>query len=176
MHFSEILRGAAILDGRDEYEKRLSASVVVADAPENLKPERQQKVLIFEDNEINREVLTRQLTLLNYDVQAAENGEQGLKKWRSMPFDIVLTDCFMPVMDGFELAREIRKAEKKDGKPRTPVIAITANALTGENDRCYAAGMDDVLSKPIELKALSEALAPYAQDELAQGATAELFG
>ena len=88
----------------------------------------------------------------------ANDGEQGFEAWSSGKFDLVLTDCQMPVMDGFQLTGKLRKIEKENGLERTPVVAITANALEGESERCLAAGMDDYISKPVELKALDRVL------------------
>ncbi|MCG7494158.1 ATP-binding protein [Thalassobius sp. Cn5-15] len=115
------------------------------------------RVLVIEDNEINRVVLGKQLDILNYPHEMAIDGAEGLALWRTGRFDVVLTDCHMPVMDGFELTNEIRKAEAGSSH-RTPIIAVTANALDGEAERCLNAGMDDYLPKPLELETLRQKL------------------
>jgi CheY-like chemotaxis protein len=108
-----------------------------------------QLILLAEDNETNREVLMEQLRLLGYVAESAEDGKIALEMWRSGKYALLLTDCHMPNMDGFELTAAIR-AESKN-QQRTPIIAITANAMQGEAERCHERGMDDYLSKPLRL-------------------------
>jgi signal transduction histidine kinase/CheY-like chemotaxis protein len=117
------------------------------------------RVLVVEDNAVNRMVIERQLLSLGFSVSSAENGKRGFEKWQSGEFALVLSDCHMPVMNGFEMTGAIRTKEAENGLARTPIIAITANALDGEEDRCYAAGMDAYLSKPVRLDDLKSTLA-----------------
>jgi CheY-like chemotaxis protein/HPt (histidine-containing phosphotransfer) domain-containing protein len=114
-------------------------------------------VLVAEDNPVNRDVIGRQLKLLGYACEMAEDGALALKAWRSKKYGILLTDCHMPNMDGFQLTAAIRKGEKDGGRHAT-IVAITANALQGEAERCLAAGMDDYMSKPVDLKVLRDKL------------------
>lgn len=107
-------------------------------------------VLVADDHPTNRMMLLRQLSLLGYAAEAVEDGRQALEAWRSGRFALVLTDCHMPEMDGYELARSIRAAEPGDGH-RIPIIACTANVLEGEAEACLAAGMDSYLAKPVGL-------------------------
>ena len=116
------------------------------------------RILVAEDNEINQAVFESQLELLGYSAVIVRDGKECLEAWKTGQFDVVLTDCQMPVMDGFELTKHLRDAEAKEGRPHTPVIAVTANALEGEADRCLAAGMDDYLSKPVTIAALEKIL------------------
>ncbi|HET7731854.1 MAG TPA: ATP-binding protein [Usitatibacter sp.] len=111
-------------------------------------------VLVVDDHPINRMVLMRQVNSLGYATEAAENGLEALEKWRSGRFALVVTDCNMPEMNGYDLARNIREAERASGGGRIPIIACTANALGGEAENCFAAGMDDYLAKPVELSQL----------------------
>jgi CheY-like chemotaxis protein/HPt (histidine-containing phosphotransfer) domain-containing protein len=111
-------------------------------------------ILVAEDNLTNQDVITRQLNMLGYACVMADDGEQALAIWRSEDFAILLTDCHMPNMDGFELVAAIRQDEKVKSLSRKPIVAITANALQGEAERCIAAGMDDYLSKPLKLQDL----------------------
>jgi signal transduction histidine kinase/CheY-like chemotaxis protein len=113
-----------------------------------------KKILLVEDNEINQIVLLKQLEILGYGAEVANNGQEGLEKWQGGSFDVLLTDCHMPVMDGFEMSKAIRIIEETDSLPHTTIVAITANALKGDADECFAAGMDDYLAKPVELQAL----------------------
>jgi len=117
-------------------------------------------VLLAEDNPINVDVLCQQLHLLGCRCQVANDGASALALWQTQAFDLLLTDCHMPVMDGFALSRAIRTQEPPG--QRLPIIAITANALKGEAERCYAAGMDAYLSKPIRLDELRAALLRHA--------------
>ena len=109
-------------------------------------------VLVVDDHPINRLVLMRQVTLLGYATETANDGREALEKWKSGRFPLVITDCNMPEMDGYELARSIRALERPPA--RTAIIACTANALRGEAENCFAAGMDDYISKPVEISRL----------------------
>jgi CheY-like chemotaxis protein/HPt (histidine-containing phosphotransfer) domain-containing protein len=115
-------------------------------------------ILLAEDNETNREVIEEQLRLLGYVCEMAHDGALALQTWKAAPsrYALVLTDCHMPRMDGFELTKAIRDAEAP-GK-RLPIIAITANAMQGEAQRCLSIGMDDYLSKPLRLRDLASML------------------
>jgi two-component system sensor histidine kinase EvgS len=115
-------------------------------------------VLLVDDHPTNRALLARQANTLGYAVQSAENGLVALEKWKSGRFGLVLTDCNMPEMNGYELTRRIRELESSDGERRVPIIACTANALSGEAESCFAAGMDDYLAKPVELAQLQKKL------------------
>jgi signal transduction histidine kinase/CheY-like chemotaxis protein len=114
--------------------------------------------LLVDDHPTNRALLMRQVNALGYAAESAEDGVQALEKWKSGRFAIVITDCNMPLMDGYELVRRIRVFEAASGARHTPVIACTANALAGEAEICFAAGMDDYLVKPVELSQISRKL------------------
>ncbi len=111
-------------------------------------------VLVVEDNRNNQLVIMRQLALLGYACDIASNGIEALTLMAQANYGVILTDCHMPLMDGFELTRQIRQSERDSGK-RQKIIAITANALQGEAEHCIACGMDFYLSKPIELSKLA---------------------
>jgi PAS domain S-box-containing protein len=113
-------------------------------------------ILLAEDHPVNREVILRQLRFLGYAVDAVEDGAQALAALAKTRYGLLLTDCNMPVMDGFALTEAIRRLEKPGN--RLPIVALTANALQGEDKRCIAAGMDDYLSKPVELERLRKRL------------------
>lgn len=116
-------------------------------------------VLLVEDNKTNQKVISMQLQSLGYYVLFAENGADGLEAYKTAPVDIVLSDCHMPVMDGFEMTGAIREFEDKNQLEHTPIIAITANALSGEEQRCLQSGFDGYLAKPVKLETLKAALA-----------------
>jgi signal transduction histidine kinase/DNA-binding response OmpR family regulator/HPt (histidine-containing phosphotransfer) domain-containing protein len=123
---------------------------------------RRLKVLLAEDNAVNVEVAQAMLEGLGLEVVCAYNGEQALLAVREAEFDLVLMDCMMPQMDGFEATAEIRRHELQQGRTRQlPIVAITANALQGDRERCLAAGMDDYLSKPFGQQALATTLARW---------------
>jgi PAS domain S-box-containing protein len=117
-----------------------------------------RRILVAEDNAINREVALRQLSKLGYAAQAVSDGQQAVQAVLSGQFDVVLMDCQMPNMDGFEATRAIRKTEARSGR-RLRIVAMTANALAEDRQACLDAGMDDYLPKPVTLDALQRVLA-----------------
>lgn len=117
------------------------------------------KILVVDDYPANRLLLSRQLSYLGHEVLMAEDGQQGFEQWREQAFDLVVTDCNMPVVSGYELAGAIRDEERfQHGQP-TLILGFTANAQPEEKVRCIEAGMDDCLFKPIRLVDLSAWLA-----------------
>ncbi|MCG7910952.1 MAG: PAS domain S-box protein [Candidatus Thiodiazotropha taylori] len=134
-------------------------------------------VLLADDNETNRKVIGQQLGMLGCGVEYAEDGRQALEKWRSGDFDLLLTDCHMPEMDGYELSRSIRKAEQEaagEGEGRRfPIIAITADAMKGTANKCYAVGMDSYLTKPMQLDELDEVLRKWLGSPAAESLAAD---
>ncbi|MDP9008968.1 MAG: ATP-binding protein [Pseudomonadota bacterium] len=116
-------------------------------------------ILVAEDNEINQKVIRQQLDLLGYAADVATTGREAFKRFQSGNYALLLTDLHMPEMDGYDLTLKIRGAE--GGRKRMPIIALTANALRGESERCLAVGMDDYLSKPAPLAALAAVLAKW---------------
>ena len=122
-------------------------------------------ILLVEDNLVNQKVANLQLKQLGYAVHMVENGQLAVEAVDSMPCALVLMDCQMPVMDGFEATRIIRLSERTSGR-HIPIIAMTANAMQGDRERCLEAGMDDYLTKPvdpIELKQVLEKWMPSHQ-------------
>ena len=119
--------------------------------------ERGQLILLAEDNPTNQDVIQRQLNLVGYACEVTGNGSEALRAYKPGRYALLLTDCHMPEMDGYELTATIRSRERGSGY-RLPIIAVTANALQGEAERCLAAGMDDYVSKPIAMLALVDAL------------------
>jgi CheY-like chemotaxis protein len=111
-------------------------------------------VLVAEDQKVNQMVVRRQMTMLGIACDIHPDGAEALKAWRTGRYGLILTDCNMPVMDGFELTMAVRAEEARSGRGRIPIVALTANAMVGEEQRCLASGMDGFLSKPIDLRQL----------------------
>jgi signal transduction histidine kinase/ActR/RegA family two-component response regulator len=120
--------------------------------------ERPLRVLAAEDNPTNQKVLATILEMFGADLQMVENGALAVEAWRSAPFDVILMDIQMPDMDGVAAARAIRTAEAETGRARTPILAVTANAMPHQAAEYAAAGMDGLVPKPIEIGRLQAAL------------------
>ncbi len=122
-------------------------------------PSGRLRVLVAEDNEVNQKVVSRMLERLGHQVEVAVNGRDALERAKAGHFDIVLMDCQMPEMDGWEATARIRAALA--GRRRIPILALTANASDADRQRCLDAGMDAHLAKPLKLERLAEALATW---------------
>ncbi len=126
-------------------------------------------VLVAEDNVTNQQVAMGVLRKLGCKVTLTKNGQEALQSFEKNPFDIVLMDCQMPRMDGYEATSAIRRLENMEGRgKRTPVVALTANALTGDREKCLAAGMDDYISKPFSLQQVEKVLKNWLPKKLQQ--------
>lgn len=157
---SKFLHGLTVLSGRAASSSTISTTEHDGSIDlSGIKQHNQQfLILLVEDNEVNRDVINHQLTLLGYNVEITEDGKEGLDAWTSGKYDLILTDCHMPVMDGFCMAKSIRQEEERTKQNPTTIVAITASALKGEAELCFAAGMDDYMTKPIELVRLKRTL------------------
>jgi signal transduction histidine kinase/CheY-like chemotaxis protein len=122
------------------------------------RPNEGPRVLVVEDHPVNREVLVLQLKLLGIAADTVENGVDALEAWERGRYAAVLADIHMPQMDGHELARRLRAAEADRGAVRTPIVAVTANVLKDEEERCLASGMDAYLMKPLSIERLRSTL------------------
>jgi CheY-like chemotaxis protein len=113
-------------------------------------------ILIVEDNRINQKILNHQLTNLGYSTELAENGAEAVARVRIRRYDLIFMDVQMPVMDGFQATQEIRNLGEPSSS--TPIVAVTANALQSEREKCFSSGMDDYITKPVDRERLTEAL------------------
>jgi CheY-like chemotaxis protein/HPt (histidine-containing phosphotransfer) domain-containing protein len=135
------------------------------------------RVLLVEDSATNREVIEAQLKKQGVRVESVANGRQALERIAAGdPPDLVLMDCQMPVMDGYEATRRIRQWEQDGDRPRLPIVALTANASQGDRDQCVVAGMNDYLHKPIAPRALAAALARWLPGKVGADKTTALQG
>ena len=116
-------------------------------------------VLVADDNPINRILIERQLASLGLKAQLAEDGTEALRMWQEGQFSLIITDVNMPGLDGYALTRVLREIEAQTGRPRMPVAGWTASALPDTLDKCLAAGMDDVLTKPSNIEKLTKVVA-----------------
>ncbi len=144
----------------EETGKLVNQSTETADKSARGKP--RPLILIVEDNEVNKYVLTMQLDILGYDTHSADDGQQGYQKWLTHGYEMILADCHMPTMDGFEMTARIRAAEATTGT-RTAIIAVTGNALQEQLQKCITAGMDDFLTKPVEMEHLTKVIQKWSK-------------
>ncbi|MFS8889622.1 GAF domain-containing protein [Synechococcus sp. R55.2] len=126
------------------------------------RPQQSLRILLAEDNPVNQKVALRQLESLGYKADVVANGQEVLDLLQKVSYDLILMDCQMPVMDGYEATRRLRQQERRSGH-RTVVIAITANAMQEDRERCLQAGMDDYLSKPVLKEDLQRLLNHWSQ-------------
>ncbi len=122
------------------------------------------RLLLVEDNRINQEVAANILETAGYPVDIAANGKEALSALEKTTYALVLMDCQMPTMDGFEATRRIREQESRNGSKRIPIVALTANALQGDRGRCLDVGMDDYLTKPLDPVTLLETINRLTSD------------
>ncbi len=152
-----------VVPDRQTIPKRLAPGIDQAAA-------KGQLILLADDDETNRDVISAQLRQLGYAAEVAEDGIEALEKWRTGRFALLLTDCQMPLMSGFDLTALIRFEEGSDS--HTPIIAVSANAMQGEVQHCMDSGMDDYLSKPLRMDELGSMLAKWLPLETSVESTA----
>ena len=125
------------------------------------------RVLLAEDNVVNQKLVTRLLERRGHSVTVAANGRLAVQAVNRDHYDVILMDVQMPEMGGFEATAIIREKERAEGV-RTPIVALTANAMKGDNERCLSAGMDAYLSKPIRTNELFDVIESLRKVEMAQ--------
>nr|WP_166645348.1 response regulator [Photobacterium lutimaris] len=146
-------------DGDTVRDHHQQVSMEVSEALQQGEPT--LRVLVVEDTLINQKVARMMLEKIGAVVEVVENGQLAVDIYQEKRFDVIFMDCQMPVMDGFEATRQIREIEKQTGG-FTPIVALTANVVKEEKDKCFAAGMNDFVSKPVSLKILKHKLEQHA--------------
>ena len=132
------------------------------------------RILVVEDNKVNQRVARGMLGKFGVDVDLVANGEEAMSVLEQRSYDLIFMDCQMPVLNGFDTTRKIRDQESKVINHAIPIIAMTANALQGDRDRCIAAGMDDYISKPISASKVQQMLEQWLSDSYRQLAAQDM--
>ena len=144
----------------------MSASLEIEDygsteTDDQQEPLQQSSVLIVEDNRVNQQILSKIMRKMNFQVIIAANGQEALQQLQSHDIDLILMDCQMPVMDGFEATEKIRQLG--DYKAAIPIIAVTANARDIDKQRCFDAGMNGFLGKPVNFSTVKKSIESYVR-------------
>ena len=167
LHLAKPIRQGEL---HDIVVKLMTGASVTAASPRSMSREAETPpflsrcVLLAEDNPINQEVSREHLMALGFQVDLAEDGAEAIQAFERREFDVILMDCQMPGIDGFEAARRIRELEARSpNRPRTPIVALTAHAMESDREECLAAGMDDYLSKPFRPGDLGETVARWVE-------------
>lgn len=130
-------------------------------------------ILLAEDNPVNQTVAMKMLEKYGCRVTVANNGEEAVKHLKQRNFDLVFMDCQMPIMDGYEAARTIRKLEEHQNRMRLPIVAFTAHAMRGDDKKCIEAGMDDFITKPVRQSDLERVLMQWLPEEKRKGGSSD---
>ena len=134
--------------------------------PVTAQPPLEARILLAEDNLVNQKIAMRLLEKAGLNADLAKNGREAVEAVQKVSYDLILMDCQMPEMDGFEATAAIRKLEEATRK-HTPIVALTANAMTGDRERCLDCGMDDYVSKPFDVKALQRLITEWLEPTVA---------
>jgi len=148
---------------KENFARIAVASVVSEEVPKSAPAipdftHRKARILLAEDNTVNQIVALGILKKLGFRTDAVANGLEAIEALKSFPYDLVLMDMQMPEMDGMEATRQIRNPRTQCPNPNIPIIALTANAMQEDRDKCLEAGMNDYISKPVILMALAQVI------------------
>jgi two-component system sensor histidine kinase/response regulator len=152
-----------VLSGRAEEWHTRTQSIVTQHHLSAQRGREKRRILLAEDNVVNEKVACRTLEKLGYRVDAVRNGREAVTAWETGRYDLILMDCQMPMLDGYEAAREIRSRES--GGRHIPIVALTAHAMKDDDLKCKAAGMDDNITKPIDRELLDSCLERYLRGD-----------
>ena len=150
-----------IFDEKQNRKSKKSNRIVTKDLIEENEINQKVKILIVEDNDINRKFFVKLLSKNGLNCDVALDGEEAINSCEIKKYDIIFMDCQIPVINGFEATLKIRENEKIKNKIRTPIIAMTAFAMSGDKERCISVGMDDYISKPIDIKEIFKIIKKY---------------
>jgi CheY-like chemotaxis protein len=158
-------------EGELGVEEQKAAAALPSDSAQG---QAKSRILVAEDNAVNQRIALRILEKAGYQAEAVSDGRQALEALAKNHYDLVLMDVQMPEMDGFQATMEIRRLEA--ATRRTPVVAMTANAMAGDRERCLAAGMDDYISKPVRREELHEVVRRWIAARPGEPAPARFSG
>ena len=150
-----------LLDGSQLKSDAIADSAAIEAIDQNI----DLRILLAEDNVVNQKVAVHMLAKLGCKIDVAADGEEAVRMWSTLPYDLIFMDCQMPKLDGFEATRVIREQESEKSLPAIPIIAMTANAMKGDREACLAAGMDDYTTKPIQKEELRKLLSHWRPSE-----------
>ena len=143
---------ALVLSGKAEHRHTRTQPIVTQERVATQRGRERRRILLAEDNVVNEKVARHTLQRLGFHVDVVRNGREAVAAWHTGRYDLILMDCQMPELDGYEATREIRAAER--GGQHIPILALTAHAMKDDDLKCKAAGMDDHLTKPLDRERL----------------------
>ena len=164
IHQQTLRRAVALVMGMEkELPKQEVKPFITRHIVQEQEAAEKPQILLTEDNLVNQKVAVRMLTKLGYQVDVANNGQEAFKAWANKPYGVILMDCLMPEMDGFQATKKNRESEgeKDDSSAHIPIIAMTANTMEGDREKCLEAGMDDFIPKPVNIEFLGSVLAKW---------------
>jgi CheY-like chemotaxis protein len=147
------------------FQESPRAAEAVATNPVSRQPRRSSRILIAEDNLTNQQVALALLDKLGYEADVVADGKEALRALASSPYDLVLMDCQMPEMNGYEAAARIRDPQSGVRNSKIPIVALTAHAMQGDREKCLEAGMDDYITKPVNPRTLAAMLEKWLPPE-----------
>lgn len=156
------------LDNRlsiDLEDMELNLFEEVADSSVDKVNDKLADILVVEDNPLNQKLILKQLDMLGYKCNLAEDGIAGVHLWQTADYKLILTDCHMPNLDGYDMSKQIRQIENSTNRKSVPIVAITGAAMATELDDCYRSGMDDFVSKPVQLRDLEKVIQKWYDNE-----------
>jgi len=166
--YDVLSRALAAGDGAEEKPQPVSMSYTPPEVQSRFAG-CQARILLVEDNAVNQFVAQSMLKNLGLRADAVADGEEALKALETIPYDLVLMDCQMPVMDGYEATRQIRHPQSAVSNHAVPIIAMTANIVRGDREKCLKAGMNDYIAKPVSLQTLTDMLEKWLLNDQRAG-------